>query len=226
LILAVWLHRRVDAVPDRRSADGLHVRRQSLLRGENSAMPRVSIGSCFVRRFVHPDRVSRHATNVRRHIFLLLATLLASASLVPMARAQSAIGVHTVTRHHPQRDYYQEENYGLYYRTAGGIEIGGYRNTLDRASFYVTQTWQWQWFSASLGLTSGYQKHEVEVPCTDGSAGPCHETRGITRGAIGPLAAVSATTPPWFGISARLTILPGFLVDSSTIYHLSFEHPL
>jgi hypothetical protein len=165
-----------------------------------------------------------------RHFFQFLPMLpmvVAALTTMPQtAHAQRAIGVHTVSRHEPQRDYHQEENYGLYYRTAGGIEVGGYRNTLDRTSFYVTQTFRWHWLSASLGLISGYQEKEVQVPCQDGSAGPCHETRGVTPGAIGPLAAVSVTTPPLLGISMRLTVLPGFLVNSSTIYHLSLEHPL
>jgi hypothetical protein len=158
----------------------------------------------------------------------LLMTALAAALIAPMpaAQAQSAIGIHTISRHDPRRGHHQEENYGLYYRTAGGIEFGGYRNTLDRPSFYLAQTWTWHWLSATLGLLSGYQERQVQVACTDGSAGPCYETRGHTAGAIGPLAAVSATTPPLWGVSARLTIIPGFLVNSSSVYHLSFEHPM
>jgi hypothetical protein len=164
-----------------------------------------------------------------RHLFLSLLPLLivaALASVPRMAHAQNVIGVHTLSRHQPHRDYQKEENYGLYYRTDEGIEVGGYRNTLDDTSLYVAQTWQWRWFSASLGLLSGYQKRNVQVPCTDGSNNYCWETRGNTRGAIGPLIAVSVTSPPLGGVSARLNVIPGFLVDSPSVFHLSLEHPL
>lgn len=168
----------------------------------------------------------RYLDHFQRRSLLALALVSALMSMTQPVSAQSAIGVHTITRHQPQRDYHQEENYGLYYRTAGGIEFGGYRNTLDRPTFYIAQNWNWHFLSATLGVLTGYKKHQVQVACTDGSAGPCHETRGNTNGAIGPLAAVSATTPPLWGVAARLTVLPGFLVNSSTVYHLSFEHPM
>lgn len=162
----------------------------------------------------------------QRQIFFALAFVPVLMSVPRTADAQSAIGVHTISRHEPRRDYHQEENYGIYYRTAGGVEFGYYRNTLDRPTFYLAQTWRWHFLSATLGVLTGYQKHKVQVPCEDGSAGPCHETRGNTHGKLGPLAAVSATTPPLWGVSARLTVLPGFLVESSTVYHLSFEYPM
>jgi hypothetical protein len=172
----------------------------------------------------HSNR--RYLDRFQRKILLVLAVVPVVMSTAQTASAQGTLGVHTITRHEPRRDYHQEENYGLYYRTAGGIEFGGYRNTLDRPTFYLAQTWQWHFLSATLGVLTGYRKRQVEVPCVDGSAGPCYETRGNTNGMLGPLAAVSATTPPLWGVAARLTVLPGFLVNSSTVYHLSFEHPM
>jgi hypothetical protein len=170
--------------------------------------------------------IDRFPTRFNRQIFFALSFVPMLLAAPQTSLAQGVIGVHTISRHDPPRRDHQEQNWGLYYRTAGGIEFGGYRNTLDRASFYVTQTWRWHWLSASLGLLTGYDKREEKVDCEDGSPGPCYETRGNTSGKVGPLAALSVTAPPLWGVSPRLTILPGFLVNSMTVYHLSFEHPL
>jgi hypothetical protein len=49
--------------------------------------------------------------------------------------------------------------------------------------------------------------------------------QGWSRGYIGPLVALSAASPiSIMGATPRITLVPGHLVKSRTVVHLSLEH--
>lgn len=157
------------------------------------------------------------------------------------AHAETVIGLHTVSIHAPQRAQ-QNENAGLYIRSASGVEAGAYRNSVGRNTFYISQEFGLLEGSAGklglqVGLATGYQKR-----CTETSAVyPVHHTqkgerehdewvkhthidcKGFSRGAITPMAGFTYTPNLSFmGVVPRLQFIPG-LKNHSSVVHLTLE---
>jgi hypothetical protein len=130
------------------------------------------------------------------------------------------VGVHIATKHFD--DHSHTSTPGLYAVLpvgvlGGRVVLGGYRNSLTtpkrRTSFYVAQTWEWGRYSAMVGVVSGY--HVEEDSCGE----RCVRKWGHTRGALGPIAAVSVAWPeakPLLGAVPRLSLIPAGV-------HLSLE---
>lgn len=140
------------------------------------------------------------------------------------------IGIHLVSLHVPAEDFHNNQNWGLYARTESGWAAGGFRNTLDRNSFYLAKSWERGNWSLTLGAISGYQKEMVqEAPkgqngqCADGNAPPCMVERGKFNGAIGPLVAISYAMPKMGSITPRLSLIPPVGSGDATTLHLSVE---
>jgi hypothetical protein len=142
------------------------------------------------------------------------------------------IGLHLFSTHVPNMESTNNVNPGLYARTADGWQAGVYMNTLDRTSVYVAKAFSHGPFSLVLGAMSGYQEKTTEVPAVgaDGSCkttgyAPCYQTQGHTRGAIGPMLALSYAAPEILGTTPRLSVMPGW-GDTHTVIHLSVEWKL
>lgn len=75
--------------------------------------------------------------------FALAVVLVVLCALAPVVAAQqlAALGLHTASMHAPAADWQNNRNPGLYLRTADGVTVGGYRNTLGRPTFYAGRTW-------------------------------------------------------------------------------------
>lgn len=160
----------------------------------------------------------------------LLLTLL----FLPLSVMAQTIGLDTVSFHYPDKAYFNNANPGLYYRTASGIQVGAYHNTLDRTTFYAAKLWDIRYgFGLVAGLGTGYQKKYEQVDpekgpndCGDGTRPPCYANRGRSRGAISPILALTWASPPVFGVSARVTAMPGFFTGASSVAHLALEYAL
>lgn len=144
------------------------------------------------------------------------------------AKADTVFGVHTVSAHFPKVDGQNNVNPGAYIRFENGVTLGGYYNTLGRASFYAAYTTpQWGPFALTVGAISGYQK-KVSIriePCTPGAT-DCYQkwvgTKGSSPGAITAMLAPSVVLPSVFDITPRISVVPR-VGTSSTVVHLSLE---
>ena len=127
------------------------------------------------------------------------------------------VGLHTISAHIPQHKQ-NNVNPGAYLRTAGGVELGFYRNTWRRPSLYVSQQFDlmagsYGAFGAQIGLANGYQRR-----CA--TAADCS---GFSRGAISPLAGLTYTPPmEVMGIKPRVQFLPP-IGKHGAVIHLTLE---
>lgn len=132
-----------------------------------------------------------------------LVVLLACCS----AKADTTVGLHVASHHWPDRDYQNNSNPGLYVRTPDGWTFGGYRNTLRRTSVYAGYTWESGPFALGAGLITGYQRR-------DGV--------GAWRTPVAPFIVPSVALPRMFGVTPRLSIIPGTPKNESVL-HFSIE---
>lgn len=135
---------------------------------------------------------------------------LVSITLCPSTARSQTIGVHVVSMHMPARPDQNNQNLGLYVRSADGWTLGGYRNTLRRTSLYAGGTMSLLGpLDLTAGVISGYQDKGG---------------KGHSRGALSPLLAFSYALPvAVLGVTPRVTYVPGHLVKASDVLHLSFE---
>lgn len=167
---------------------------------------------------------SRVAASVA--IVALAATL---ALCAPPAHAQTVVGMHLYSVHVPAETYQNNENLGLYVRTAGGWTAGAYRNTLRRTSVYGGYTFSYQRYSLTVGAISGYQRKWERVPtgpngkCDNGTGFRwCDAQVGASRGAFTLLLAPSVALPVVWGATPRVSYVPG-LAGSANVVHFSME---
>lgn len=170
----------------------------------------------------------------------LLAIL---ALLCLPAHAETVIGLHTLSIHAPQRAQ-QNENAGVYVRNAS-VEVGLYRNSVGRNTFYISQEFTLLEGSAGklglqIGAATGYQHkcnvspatvkvhHIVATPeeykeydiTTQMERVQC---KGFSRGAVTPMAGFTYTPNIAFmGIVPRLQFVPG-QKNHSSVVHLTLE---
>jgi hypothetical protein len=121
------------------------------------------------------------------------------------------IGVHIGSVHLPTKDYYRDNNAGIYARYER-VQAGYYRNSYERDTGYLAYTVAtWTGIDLQAGAAYGYQRKST------GS-----QTTGFARGAITPFVAFGYTAPKVFGVSPRLSVIPGS-PKHSTVLHLSLE---
>lgn len=73
----------------------------------------------------------------------LIGALVAAALLAAFRPADAQVlGLHTASRHLPTYEWQNNDNPGLYLRTASGFTIGAYRNTINRPTVYLGRTYQ------------------------------------------------------------------------------------
>lgn len=119
-----------------------------------------------------------------------------------MSTAYIIIGLHLTTAHFgaaPGLDL-QDRNPGIYARTAAGLTIGAYRNSVGRNSVHAG--WTWETADRRWALTAGV-------------------VSGYSRGRVGPLLIPSVRLG-----AARLSYLPKARRDGSHGVHLSVEREL
>lgn len=165
-------------------------------------------------------------------LFTLWAVLMGLFGAIMFGPAKAAeIGIHTLTKHEVDHDY-NEKNWGLQVQLDNGVMFGGYRNSYSRDSFYIANTWEYGWLKGHLGVVSGYQRktettvstEKFSVKQSNGATATYTyiyketTTRGSQRGALGPLLAFSIE-PDW-AVRPKLTVIPGFLFNQPTVYHL------
>ncbi len=124
-----------------------------------------------------------------------------------VASAQT-FGLHLASTHFPEHKGDNNQNLGAYVRLESGLTFGGYRNTIERNSFYVGQTFEVGPFELVGGVISGYQKKGG---------------KGHSRGFLSLLGAVSIALPAVAGVTPRVTFAPGQLVKTQNVLHLSIE---
>ena len=132
-----------------------------------------------------------------------------AAVLGTCARA-AEFGLHVHSLHVPAKEGDSNQNYGLYVRTETGLTFGMYRSTIRRNAPYIGQTFRlYGPVDLTLGVIGSYQRKNGE---------------GWSRGYFGPLAALSVASPVQvMGVTPMLTLVPGHLVKSRTVLHLSIE---
>lgn len=138
------------------------------------------------------------------------------------------IGLHLASVHVPARDAQHNLNPGIYVRDqATGITAGTYRNTLGRQTFYVGETMNAGPFALTIGVASGYQRRDVPCPAEEARFfyTTCFDRTGGVKTYLTPLLAPSVRLPAVFGVTPRLTFMPG-LAGRGNVFHLSVEHAL
>jgi hypothetical protein len=133
-----------------------------------------------------------------------------------------ALGLHMASIHAPQRDQ-SNSNPGLYLRM-DRYQLGGYRNSHHRPTFYAGYAVHVGSLDLMLGVASGYQRRcrqfEVQTPK---KVVLMEECKGFSRGALTPLAAMSYAVPISIaGATPRIWFMPGFK-SASSVAHLSLE---
>jgi hypothetical protein len=152
------------------------------------------------------------------------------------------IGLHMASIHLPAKDGQNNTNVGGYICEAEGLCIGGYRNTLSRNSFYISQRIAAGPIDVHPGFVSGYQKK-----CTEGyrkngetvtvthvgsttitATSPILERsdicRGHTKGAITPMVTFSYAVPfKIFGVTPRIFYVPAVEKSGSHVLNIAGE---
>jgi len=152
---------------------------------------------------------------------LLLAALLAAS---PLAHAQT-IGIDLISAHIPHRDRQNNVNPGVYVKFDNGLLLGTYRNTYRRQSAVAAYSLDYGRYSLLIGVVSGYQKRVEPIPCADPNNENCSRTTGFSRGFLAPVLAPSYAFPAVYGVTPRITYIPG-LGFASSVFHLSLEKSL
>jgi len=144
------------------------------------------------------------------HRTLLIMAAAAVAALFSQCAQAQVFGLHLHSLHVPAKEQDNNLNLGAYVRTESGLTMGFYRNTLRRNSFYVGQSFALIGpVDVTVGAITGYK-------IKDG--------QGWSRNYLGPLVALSVASPVQvMGLTLRLTLVPGHLVKSRTVLHLSVE---
>jgi len=144
-------------------------------------------------------------------ILAVLCLVLVGIGLGMCAHAEPlTVGLHVHSVHVPAKESDSNQNWGLYVRTETGLTIGMYRSTIRRNAPYIGQTFSlYGPVNLTLGVIGSYQRKNGE---------------GWSRGYFGPLSALSIASPVQvMGVTPRLTLVPGHLVKSRTVLHLSME---
>ena len=133
------------------------------------------------------------------HMPMRLGALCSLLMIAHLANAQS-IGVHTISKHAKDNHKYNNNNYGLYYRTEKNYVFGFYENSFGDTAVYGAEVWEKRFGPVSVGATAGL-------------------VAGYERFPILPLAGVSA------GVHiGKLTVRPNFLItEQGFLKHLTFE---
>jgi len=140
--------------------------------------------------------------NVRIAIALVLCCLAFAAT------AQTTIGVHTVSIHAPDNGKVNNVNPGGYVSFENCATVGFYRNSLRRMSVYAGCTMERGIAGLTIGGVTGYDK----------------EHGGHSNAPVAPLLALHLKSPvEFFGATPRLTYIPGRLVKSADVLHLSLQ---
>lgn len=111
------------------------------------------------------------------------------------------LGVHLASAHIPAPEGINNFNPGVYIQ-ADGWTAGAYRNSYRRPSLYLGHTLSWGPASLFLGAVTGYHKPVL------------------------PLVAPSLAGPSYEGWRPRLTLIPRFKENRTTVLHLSVEKEL
>lgn len=136
----------------------------------------------------------------------LIALIAASALLwITDSRAETSYGLHIRSAHIPQTTQHNA-NYGAYVRV-DDLVGGCYDNSIKRTSCYFGMTREWGPFGGTVGGITGYDKKHG----------------GHSRSPVAALVALSLRGPEVFGLTPRLNYVPGHLVKSSDVIHLSVE---
>lgn len=132
------------------------------------------------------------------------------------------IGLHLFSVHVPASTNDHGQNYGLYVQSRTGLVVGGFKNSLQRPSFYIAQTWAWpiqENISANIliGGISGYDIRTTTWRYFDSHGKLVTQTEeyGKWNSKIGPLVSPSVL----FFNTVRISVLPA----THTAIHLSLE---
>lgn len=143
-------------------------------------------------------------------ITALLVSCLALAAFE--CRAELTVGIHLVSAHIPQ-EHQRNDNWGAYVLTERGQIAGAYRNSHDRTTVYVGQTFALGPIEVGAVLATGYDQR-----CN--AAGEC---KGFAKHKVTPLAAITCAIPiPGFSARPRVWVAPGF-GKAATVAHVSLE---
>lgn len=150
----------------------------------------------------------------------------------------STFGLHLLSTHIPDGPGLNNQNAGAYVRFDNGLTTGGYRNTINRNSFYLGYTAESGPFSLTVGGITGYQKQRRPVSCIEfeGTIKPrarnCWYEVGRTNAVVAPMIVPSVALPAFNGangqqITPRLSFMPGIGKGSGgSVIHLSIEAKL
>ncbi len=93
---------------------------------------------------------------------MLKPVVLAAALLASANAAADVVGVHLVSQHFPNRDF-NNVNPGLFWRGDAGYQVGVYRNSERRVSFYGGRVFSFMEdrVHVAVGAATGYQATPV-----------------------------------------------------------------
>lgn len=170
--------------------------------------------------------IKRIARTVATLLAWTFVVFLLVAAVVPQRAHADTWGLHIASVHVPQRGE-RDINPGLYWRSDDGITLGGYRNSLGRASVYAGLTIESGPWALTAGVLYGYQ---AQTSCTrsaewyGGFIAHCDTGPGSSTKFV-PLFAPSVRLPGAWGWSPRLILMPPYR-GSATAINLSIEKQL
>lgn len=172
-----------------------------------------------------------------KHIFFLITALFFSS-----AHADTTVGVHLWSKHIPAHAYQNNDNMGLYARV-DNVQVGVYKNTLNRYTAYAGYVQPIGPVDVMVGVASGYKTHCTTHSVVEpeklekrlaGQERPLQgaktvssweECYGFSKHRLTPTMAVSYAAPEVLGATPRIWLLPG-LGKGSSVVHLSMEWKL
>lgn len=123
------------------------------------------------------------------------------------------LGIHAWSHHTPSKTTQNNHNFGLYWQTPD-TEIGYYKNTLSRNSFYAGYRYQYQGIDVFVGGITGYKREHCQC-----------EIDGFSPWVITPIV-VPSKAFTFQNFSMRVSVVPNFSPFSPIgVIHTSFEIP-
>jgi hypothetical protein len=140
-------------------------------------------------------------------LFFIILSFLCSSTYA------DTLGIHAWSHHTPSNSNQNNANFGLYWQT-GQYEIGYYKNTLRRNSFYAGYRYQYQGIDFIVGGITGYKREHCQC-----------EIDGFSPWVISPII-VPSKVFTFQNFSMRVSVVPNFSPFSPIgVIHSSIEIP-
>lgn len=156
-----------------------------------------------------------------------MKTVVLVLALASTLACADTIGVHLESVHVPHSADLHNFNPGVYWKGESGATVGAYHNSLGRWSVYGGWTIEQESgrgpFALTVGVVTGYRRKHDEW--TAGGQVQWWDSPGY-GGVVAPLVSPSVRLPGVWGLTPRLSVVPGLGAGGLTVVHLSVERAI